>query len=213
MHLTKSDIENTEKIRRLNLINSITGIKPANLIGSISGDGESNLAIFSSVVHLGSNPALIGFILRPSGSVKRDTADNILETGYYTINHIHESFVQNAHYTSAKFEKSESEFERCHLTEEFLYNFKAPFVGESMVKIGMKFLEKIPIEINGTAMIVGEIEHLIVADSAINDAGYVDLSTVNDIGLSGLNTYYRLNKITSYPYARVDELPDFSIKS
>jgi flavin reductase (DIM6/NTAB) family NADH-FMN oxidoreductase RutF len=210
MHLTKSDIENTEKVRRLNLINSITGIKPVNLIGSISGKGESNLAIFSSVVHLGSNPALLGFIIRPSGLVKRDTADNILETGYYTINHVHESFAERAHYTSAKFEKSESEFVKCHLTEEFIYNFKAPFVKESRVKLGMKFLEQIPIKINGTAMIVGEIEHLIVEDSAVNDAGYLDLSAVNNIGLSGLNTYYQLNKIASYPYARVEDLPDFS---
>ena len=54
-----------DKISRLNLINSITGVKPSNLIGTKSKDGFSNLAIFSSVVHLGSKPPLIGFITRP----------------------------------------------------------------------------------------------------------------------------------------------------
>ena len=52
MHLTKEQIQQTSRIKRLNIINSITGVKPANLIGSISDNGHSNLAIFSSVVHL-----------------------------------------------------------------------------------------------------------------------------------------------------------------
>ena len=88
MHLTKNQIKQTSRIKRLNLINSITGIKPANLIGTVSENGHSNLAIFSSIVHLGSNPALLGFILRPQHEVRRDTYDNILQTKYYTINHI-----------------------------------------------------------------------------------------------------------------------------
>ena len=58
MHLTKEQIQKTSRIKRLNIINSITGVKPANLIGSISENGHSNLAVFSSIVHLGSNPAL-----------------------------------------------------------------------------------------------------------------------------------------------------------
>ena len=59
MHLTKMAIQNTERIRRLNIINSISGIKPANLIGTSSNSGQSNLSIFSSVIHLGSDPALV----------------------------------------------------------------------------------------------------------------------------------------------------------
>ena len=93
MHLSKQDILNTSRINRLNLVNSITGIKPANLIGTISKDGNSNLAIFSSIFHLGSNPALIGFISRPDKKSRRDTLNNILETKYYTINHIHQDFI------------------------------------------------------------------------------------------------------------------------
>ena len=64
-HFSKQNILDLEKVKRLNIINSITGIKPANLIGSIDDNNENtNLAIFSSVVHLGSHPALLGFIPR-----------------------------------------------------------------------------------------------------------------------------------------------------
>ena len=66
MYLNKDSIQQLEKVDRLNLINSITGISPANLIGTISNDSIENLAIFSSVVHIGSNPPLMGFVLRPT---------------------------------------------------------------------------------------------------------------------------------------------------
>ena len=88
MNLNKSEIENLDRKFRLNLINSITGIKPGNLIGTKSKNGQENVAIFSSVVHLGSNPAQLGFILRPQKSRETDTFKNIKETEFYTINHI-----------------------------------------------------------------------------------------------------------------------------
>ena len=115
--LTKKEIEELPRVKRLNIINSITGIKPANLIGSINQKKKSNLAIFSSVVHLGSNPALIGFILRPEGKVRRHTYENILANNYYTINHLPNSKTENGHYTSAKFHSEESEFKHCNFIE------------------------------------------------------------------------------------------------
>ena len=124
MHYTEQDISELDRIKRLNLINSISGIKPANLIGTISSEGHTNLAIFSSVVHLGSNPALLGFMLRPHIEVRRHTYDNILYNGEYTINHVTRPMMKKAHYTSAKFDRSISEFEACHLTEEYLFDFK-----------------------------------------------------------------------------------------
>lgn len=116
MELNKEAIEKLDRVTRLKLINSVSGIKPANLIGTINEDSITNVAIFSSVVHLGSNPPLIGFMMRPQGDVPRNTYQNIVNTEYYTINHIHPEFVERAHYTSAKFDASVSEFERCNLT-------------------------------------------------------------------------------------------------
>ncbi|HAY88881.1 MAG TPA: flavin oxidoreductase, partial [Bacteroidetes bacterium] len=111
MHITQKDVQAMDRIERLNLINSLSGIKPVNLIGSIDADGNENLAIFSSVVHLGSSPALFGFILRPRGEVRRHTHENILATGEYTINFVHTDFIQEAHFTSIKVEEHVSEFD------------------------------------------------------------------------------------------------------
>jgi len=175
-------------VKRLNMINSVTGIKPANLIGTTSPPSHStNLAIFSSVVHLGSNPALVGFIIRPVGEVPRHTYENILATGIYTINAIPQNMVEAAHRTSAKYDRSVSEFEACGFT----------------LKLGMKYLETIPIPINGTALVIGVVEHLVVADEAVAENGRINLETLHLAGISGLNRYYSLEKIGEFPYARV----------
>jgi flavin reductase (DIM6/NTAB) family NADH-FMN oxidoreductase RutF len=209
MYLSNKQIKELDRKKRLNLINSITGIKPANLIGSINKNNDTNLAIFSSVIHLGSFPPLIGFIVRPSATVRRHTYENILDNKKYTINHINSSIIKKAHYTSAKFESSESEFEKCKLTEEYIEDFEAPFVKESSLKMGLILKEVIPIKSNDTILIIGEVEHLFLPEKAMNKEGYLDLETNNTVGISGLNTYYNLKKIESFPYARVQEIPDF----
>jgi flavin reductase (DIM6/NTAB) family NADH-FMN oxidoreductase RutF len=209
MHLTNPQIQGLERIYRLNLINSITGIKPANLIGTRSTAGVDNVAIFSSVMHLGSNPALIGMVFRPQAETKRDTYRNILETETYTINHVPLTKTENAHFTSAKFEAEESEFKKCGFTEEYLDGFSAPFVKESRIKLGMKLQQMIPIELNGTILAIGSVEHLFVPDDVLSENGFIDLGKAESAGISGVNSYYKLEKVADYPYAKPNELPDF----
>ena len=80
MHkFTRIDIDKMSKIFRLNLINSITGYKSANLIGTKTDNKINNVAIFSSVTHLGSDPPLIGFITRPENG-NRNTYNNIYDS-------------------------------------------------------------------------------------------------------------------------------------
>ena len=206
---SEEDILQMPKVKRLNIINSITGIKPANLISTIDERNRHNLAIFSSVVHLGSNPALIGFVLRPQEKIRRHTYENILENGYYTINHLPNHKTLEGHYTSAKFDKETSEYDVCHFTPEFQHDFPVPYVKESFLKMGLKHVESIPIKYNGTVMIVGKILQVYVAKSSLSEEGYINLEEAKSVGISGLNTYYDLKKIASYPYARPHELPHF----
>jgi flavin reductase (DIM6/NTAB) family NADH-FMN oxidoreductase RutF len=208
MIYTREDIEQLDRVTRLKIINSVTGIKPANLIGTIDNKGQTNLAIFSSVVHLGSNPALLGFIARPRIGKFGHTYSNIQENGKYTINHIHPEFIKNAHYTSAKFDADISEFERCNLSEEYIKDFKAPFLKESTFKIGMNFKEALRIKHNGTILVIGEIEHILLPDAAIVN-NEIDLEAANSVGISGLNSYYSLKKIEGHPHVHLNEVPKF----
>ena len=209
MHINREQIQEMDRVKRLRIINSVSGIKPANLIGTKSAHGNINLAIFSSVIHLGSKPAILGFVMRPAKEFKRDTYNNIMDTGHYTINHIQSEFIEQAHYTSAKFASDISEFEMCGFEEEYIGDFPVPFVKESSMKIGMKFLESIDIKSNGTTLLIGSIEKLIIPDHVIDESGSLDLEKLDNVGISGLNSYYGLKKIAEFPYARVSELPRF----
>jgi len=205
MYLNKDSIQQLEKFNRINLMNSITGISPANLIGTISKDSIENLAIFSSVVHLGSNPPLMGFVLRPTKENTRDTYENIIATNKFTINHINSDMIERSHYTSVKFDKNESEFQKCKFKAEYLNNFQAPFVKDSYVKIGLNLDDIQSIKSNGCRLIIGRVERLYVPDNAIQKNGNIQLELLNSIGVGGLNTYYSLDKVAEYPYARVND--------
>lgn len=208
MLLKENDVNKLEKKYRINLINSISGVKPANLIGTTSKDKKDNLAIFSSVVHLGSSPAQLGMVTRPQVETIKDTFANIMETGFYTINHVSKSFIKKAHYTSAKLEKHDSEFDVMNLERAFLGDFVAPFVAQSQVKIGMRWLKNIDLP-NGCIFIVGEVVLIDLSEDLLNEKGQLNLSSYDAVGISGLNSYYSLEKIDSFPQVRINEIPDF----
>src|SRR6056297_2446707 len=135
MQLDDRDIAALDKRYRAALINAVTGFKPANLVATADAQGHSNVAIMSSVVHLGSSPPLIGLVIRPD-PVDRHTLDNIIETGYYTINHVGGSFIEAAHQTAARYDREVSEFEATGLTPHWHDDFPAPFVDGATVRMG-----------------------------------------------------------------------------
>ena len=91
---TLFDLESMEQRFRTNFINSISGFKSVALIGTTDSKSQTNLAIFSSIIHIGANPPLLGFVVRPD-SVERHTLENILETKEYTINFINEAIFKS----------------------------------------------------------------------------------------------------------------------
>jgi flavin reductase (DIM6/NTAB) family NADH-FMN oxidoreductase RutF len=183
-----NDIQNLEKIFKINLINSCSGFKSANLLGSISEEGVSNVAVFSSVTHLGSKPPTLGFILRPT-TVPRDTYKNIKDLGVFTINHIHEGIIEDAHHTSAKYPKDVSEFDMTGLQEEFKGAFKAPFVKGAPVQMSMKFIEEVYVPSNDVMLIVSQIQELYIDDELLQEDGLINLSKGNIAAINGLDTY------------------------
>ncbi len=195
------NISELHKIYKINLINSCSGFKSANLLGSISKEGITNVAIFSSVTHLGSNPPTLGFILRPT-TVPRDTYKNIKETGIFTINHIWEDIIDDAHHTSAKYDSAISEFEMTNLEPEFKGNFTAPFLKNAPVQMSMKFMEEIYVASNDVILIVAQIQELYVKDELLQEDGLINLSLGNIVAINGLDTYAIPKFKKQLPYQR-----------
>lgn len=190
-----------EQRKRAQFINSISGFRSVALIGTTDTNGQTNLAIFSSIVHIGSNPPLLSFIMRPD-SVERHTLTNIIETGFYTINHINAHVYEKAHQTSARYPKNVSEFEATGLTPSFKNDFVAPFVAESHIQIGMEFKERINISINQTSMIIGEIKFVHYPDNCLLDDGFVDIEKAGTITSSGVDSYHTTQLLQKLEYAK-----------
>lgn len=201
MIITNENTLNFEKLYRINFVNSLSGFKSANLIGTISKDGKTNLAIFSSVIHVGANPPMMGFLMRPV-SVERHTYNNIKGTGYFTINHIDKDIFKQAHQTSARYEKDVSEFDACGFTPEYSEVMKAPYVKESKIKLGCRFLEEHQIKSNDTIFMVGEILEVIIPDDVLTKDGYVDIEKADTIAISGLDSYHSMKRIARLTYAK-----------
>ena len=202
MHkFTRIDIDKMSKIFRLNLINSITGYKSANLIGTKTDNKINNVAIFSSVTHLGSDPPLIGFITRPENG-NRNTYNNILKNKIFTINHIVKNQIISAHQSSAKYPKNVSEFDKTDLKVEFKNNFDAPFVKESPVQIGCSFVNKYFIKENKTTLMIGQVEMLFINKKLVIEDGFVQLDKEDVITVNGLDGYALPKLIKRIPYAR-----------
>ena len=201
MIILKEKIESLDKLYRTNFINSLPGFKSANLVGTISKEGKTNLAIFSSVIHVGANPPLMGLLMRPV-SVERHTYTNIKETNHFTINHINKEIFKQAHQTSARYDKDVSEFNSCGLMPEYSEIIKAPYVSESKIKIGLKYVEENEIKFNGTIFIVGEVVELILPEEIISKDGCVDIEKAGTIAISGLDNYHETKRITRLSYAK-----------
>ncbi|ERM84357.1 flavin oxidoreductase [Rhodonellum psychrophilum GCM71 = DSM 17998] len=197
-HFDKQSILEADPSFRRNFVNCLSGYKSLNLIGTKNNAGVSNLSPFSQVFHIGASPPLVGILFRPH-TVVRHTLENILETGFFTLNHVTKDFYKEAHQTAANYEGSE--FEATGLKEEYLSGFHAPFVEMSPMKIACSYSEHQTLKINGTVLIIGAIEHVFVKEEGIKADGFLDLDFLGTVTVSGLDEYHLGKKLSrlSYP--------------
>ena len=202
--VSKEALKKLPKIARLNLVNSCTGYKSANLIVTKSAAGIENVAIFSSVTHLGSDPALIGFILRPT-TVPRNTYKNIKETEYFTVNHITADMIADAHHTSANYDETISEFDKTNLESEYIDQIQFPFVKGSPVRLLCKYLNEYEIKENGIIHIIATIETIYHDANLVAGKEYfLQLDKAKVVTVNGLDGYCLPTLIDRFEYSRAD---------
>jgi flavin reductase (DIM6/NTAB) family NADH-FMN oxidoreductase RutF len=209
-NISKETISQMDKVEKSNLVNSCTGFKSANLIATKSIEGNTNVAILSSVTHLGSSPSLIGFIVRPT-TAPRDTYKNIMETGYFTINHITIDMIADAHHTSAKYDSEISEFDKTNLEEEYKEGFNIPFVKGSPVQLYCKYVNEYIIKENDTIHIIASIEHVFFDEALEHKDGWLQLDKGNIVALNGVDGYFLPKLIDRFQYAQ-QNVPTKSFK-
>ncbi|MFQ3206215.1 MAG: flavin reductase (DIM6/NTAB) family NADH-FMN oxidoreductase RutF [Glaciecola sp.] len=211
-YFNASDIDNMAQRVRANFINSLSGFKSGNLIGTRSASskdgikGIDNLAVVSSVFHIGAHPPLLGMIMRPH-TVRRDTLQNIKDTGEYTINHICSTIVEKAHWTSANYDPQLSEFAEIGLTPQTTDQVKAPYVLESRIKLGMQVQDIQVLAINQTELVIGQVVEVIIEPQWLSEDGYVDIEAADSVAISCLDSYHSTHRIARLGYAKANQKP------
>ncbi|MEN5054466.1 flavin reductase family protein [Sphingobacterium kitahiroshimense] len=199
--IKRKQIDEMEKFYRISLVNSLIGFKPVNLLGSCNIDGSPNLSIISSAFHLGANPPLIGLVMRPQRE-HNDTLKNIQATGQYTLNNVLPDWYKQAHQTSASYGSGVSEFEKCNFKELYTDGFKAPFVRESTVRIGLELREIMDVPLNGSTIVIGEIVQILLDDLIIEEDGTVDHVKAGSMAVAGLDRYFIPEFLGRLSYAK-----------
>lgn len=204
MNWSKVEIEALERFFRANLINSATGFKSLCLLGSRNEAGTENLAVFTQILHVGADPAMLGILFRPIVAGMH-SLNNIRETGWFTLNHVLDGEAEAAHWTSARWEVSE--FEATGFNTEYLPQIPAPFVKGSRVRMALQPVREIPIEENGTTFLLASLQYLEVPDFALKDDGFADLVVAGSMAGTGLDGYANASGLKRFSYARTNEKP------
>lgn len=205
--MEKIEFEKMDQRTRACFINCLSGFKSANLIGTRSNKYQTtNLSIVSSCFHLGAQPALMGLIFRPH-STDRHTLEYILESGFFTLNHITADFFEAAHQTSARYPREVSEFEATGLNEEYKDDFFAPFVRESKISLAMKLREHQLLTINQTELVIAEIQAVYAPKDCLGQDGSLDLGKAGTVCVSGLDSYFESKPLARLSYAKPEAKP------
>jgi len=187
--LSKSDIVDMEKRQRTNLINSLSGYKSANLLGTVSSSGLTNLALISSVFHVGANPALTGLLIRPH-SVPRHSLENLIEQQCFTLNVVTQTLYKQAHQCAARYPREQSEFDAVGLAVEMSSTIPAPYVAISPVKTGFSLVETQKLAVNDTVLVIGELIEISLDQTLLGDDGHVDMAKAGAVAITGLDEYH-----------------------
>lgn len=207
-HWTQTDIAELPSRVRANLINSIAGFKPALLVGTASASRDSNLAIFSNIFHIGATPPLIGLLVRPSPEgTARHTLDNVLATRHYTLNHITLEQAANAHLTSARYNRDESEFRACGFVEQWREDSHAPYVAGAAIQIGMQLVEHHLLSINQTHLVIGTVSAIYTQPELVREDGSVNLNGADSTVVAGLDSYHSTSDGQRFSYAKPNQAP------
>lgn len=201
-----NNIKSMDQRFRAQFINSLPGFKTPFLLGTQNSSGETNLSIVSSVTHIGSNPALMSLIMRPN-TVPRHSIENIKETNFFTLNAVPKDRYVDAHQTSARYDRDQSEFDHCNFTAVYEKDFNAPFVAESPLQIGLSLAQINHLEINGCDMVIGKIEMVKAPFKIMGEDGALKLDQLNLCSVTGLDCYHSHQKIGRLSYAKPDKKP------
>lgn len=188
MFLDASQLSNTEMYK---ILIGAVAPRPIAWAGTRSRDGVNNLAPFSFYNCFSSNPPIVGFstLPHPDGR-KKDTLQNVEDSGCFTLNCAGLALVKEMSKSAALLEPGDDEFAYAGLTAAEARHIEAPYVAEALLVFECELHDIIRF---GTGpgsgnLILGEIKYVRIADGLYQN-GRVDFDTLDPVGRLAGNWY------------------------
>ncbi|EIE20364.1 hypothetical protein COCSUDRAFT_54305 [Coccomyxa subellipsoidea C-169] len=184
--------------------------RPIAFISSLSKEGVGNLSPYSYFGVMSHDPpyVTIGTCAtggRPNGM--KDSQQNILETGEFTLNMMSEWFLEAANHTCGNYDRGVNEIELAGLTPTPSVRVKPPRIEEAAVQLECKLRHSYPVknskgEVTAT-IIIGEVVLVHVLEAVTGKTGhghvFVEFDKYAPVSRLGGNTYARITETYDLP--------------
>lgn len=172
--------------------------RPIGWISTISEDGIPNLAPFSFFNVVGDDPPHIMFSTAHSNQHKKDTLNNVLQTGQFVVNMVTEEIVEAMNTTAQTVHSDVDEFELAGLTPVPSAKIKPPRVKESPISFECELVHHYSLEnhkFGGATIVVGRIIMFHFDDDILLDDHKINLDNYKPVSrLAGAN-YSKLGEL------------------
>ena len=165
--------------------------RPIAWVGSRSSSGINNLAPFSFYNIFSAKPPIAGFSTIPhADGRKKDTLQNVEESGCFTLNSVSHALVKQMSRSSALLEPEQDEFIYAGVTAEEANLINAPLVKEALLVFECKLHDIIRFgnEPGAGNLVLGEIIQIHVEDRLYQN-GRIDFEQLDPVGRLAGNWY------------------------
>lgn len=164
--------------------------RPIGWISSISGDGLVNLAPYSFFNGVATNPAVVMFC--PGGATRKDSLENVEETGEFVVNVATDAQRLQMNETSAIVPPDVDEFALAGLEALPSRDVKPPRVAGAPVHMECKHLQTVTLPADDpaspNAMVLGLVVGIHIDDAILTD-GMIDMAKFRPIARLGYMDY------------------------
>lgn len=182
--------------------------RPIAWVSSLSADGVPNLAPFSFFTMVSHHPPMCSISVGERAKVKKDTAQNILDTKGYVIHTVTDGWEDAMVASSADFSPEEDEFATCGLETVPSRFVDAPRIADAPVALECTFEQMLEFGDEWvTHLMIGRILCWHVREDLMLEDKYINPHTLTPVGRLGGPRYCRTHEIfeIAAPYTQPDK--------
>jgi flavin reductase (DIM6/NTAB) family NADH-FMN oxidoreductase RutF len=176
------------------LLNGLVAPRPIAWITSMNSAGQLDAAPFSAFNYMGMEPPIVavGIAHKPGpGTIAKQTAQNIRNTGEFVINVVNEAVAETMNFTAIDFPPDIKALKIAALKTEPSLIVKVPRIAAAPASLECH--EVMTMEIGRTRIILGQVVAIHVKDEFIDQTGhYIRAEELHAIGrMNGLGAYVK----------------------